>query len=86
MRREPDYDLILRLTEISGHSSRSACLSLAVHADPTASSLPAKGYAVAAAERALADHLKRTCARAVVEPGMHRDGGALVMRFPGTRA
>jgi GT2 family glycosyltransferase len=68
-----DYDLILRLTETSRRIHHIPRVLYHWRSTPTstASSLTAKSYAVAAAERALADHLKRTCAGAVVEPGLY---------------
>jgi GT2 family glycosyltransferase len=68
-----DHDLILRLTEISRSIHHIPRVLYHWRSTPTstASSLTAKSYAVAAAERALADHLRRTCEQATVEPGLH---------------
>ena len=68
-----DYDLVLRLTEVSRgihHIPRILYHWRSVPAS-TASSTTAKDYAIAAARRALSDHLQRTGGEATVEPGLY---------------
>ena len=68
-----DYDLILRLTEVSRsiyHIPRVLYHWRSVPAS-TASSSTVKGYAVDAAQRALSDHLQRAGSGTTVERGLH---------------
>jgi GT2 family glycosyltransferase len=69
-----DYDLLLRMTEVSRAIHHIPRVLYHWRSTPTsiASSQATKSYALAAAERALADHFDRTCPGAAIEAGLHR--------------